>query len=122
MRVSLRRLLGWAALLSLSSVALLLLNGAAFSAWMSGGPPNPYPQGWALRSQALFCWSLSAALAAAFGFLSIRRYPDIGVRVWLTLAAGVVLAVTPLVAREIIIDKCLDSGGRWSAASLQCER
>jgi len=70
---------------------------------------------------AFFLWSLAATLAAVFSFLALRRYPDIGTRMWLTLAVCVILATAPLVVREVIIDKCLDGGGRWSAESLQCE-
>lgn len=116
-----RRLLSWLALLSLGAVAALLLNGALFSAWMSGGPPNPYPQGWALRSLAFLVWSLAAATGAAALFYAIRRASNLGRTLLIVCAICAALAAAPFLAREVLIDKCLDGGGRWNAGGLVCE-
>ena len=116
-----RRLLSWLALLSLGAFALLLLNGALFSAWMSGGPPNPYPDGWGLRSFALFIWALAAGTGAVALFCAIQ-HASVGRRVGVLLAICIALIAAPFVIREVLIDKCLDSGGRWNAGGLTCER
>lgn len=120
--MSLRRLFAGLLLLLLGSTALFFLNGAMFSAWMSGGPPNPYPEGWALRSQAQLVWALASAAAGVVAFFMVLRHPSI--RRWqvLVLVAAVVLAVLPFVTREVLIDQCLDDGGRWNHQGLQCER
>jgi len=119
--VLLRRLLAWLLLLLFGCAALILLNGALFSAWMSGGPPNPYAEGWALRSQGQLVWALASAFAGAAAFLGVKRHPDI--RRWHIglLLASLVLAALPIVAKEVLIDKCLDGGGRWNYEGLQCE-
>jgi hypothetical protein len=112
----------WFALCGLGLYALVLLNSAMFSAWMSGGPPNPYPEGWALRAKAQYIWAAASALAAVGVFIVVRRYPAVGAPTWLVLVAAGVLAATPLVTREVLIDQCLDHGGRWNYGRLQCER
>lgn len=116
-----RRVLSWLALVSLGAIALLLLNSALFSAWMSGGPPNPYADGWALRSLALLVWALTAAFGAAAFFHAIRRATRVGKASVIVLAACMTLVAVPFLVREVLIDKCLDNGGRWSAQALACE-
>jgi hypothetical protein len=117
-----RRLIASLLLVLLGCVAVIFLNGALFSAWMSGGPPNPYPEGWALRSQAQLIWALSSAVAGAAIFLAVMRHPNI--RRWHVglVVVSLVLAALPFAAKEVLIDKCLDSGGRWNYEGLQCER
>lgn len=117
-----RRVLSWLALASMVAISLLLLNSALFSAWMSGGPPNPYPDGWALRSLAFVVWSVTAAIAAAALFHVIRRESSVGKPLLIVLTVCMALSVTPFLAREVLIDKCLDAGGRWNADGLVCER
>jgi hypothetical protein len=116
-----RNFVSWFALCALGLYALVLLNGAFFSAWMSGGPPNPYPAGWALRAKAQLIWALAAGTGAFGAFFLVRRYPLVGKLTWVILGISFVLAITPFIGRELLIDRCLDSGGRWSYAGLQCE-
>lgn len=117
-----RSFAAWFVLCALGTYALLLLNGALFSAWVAGGPPNPYPEGWALRSKAQAIWALATTLAAVGLFRVIRKYPTVGRVTWIVLALSGFLVVYPWAEREIMIDKCLDGGGRWNAGGLQCER
>ena len=117
-----RHFMSWFGLCGLGLYALFMLNDALFSSWMAGGPPNPYPEGWALRAKAQYLWAAASTLGAVGFFILVRRYPAIGPRTWLVLATAVVLAVTPLIAREMLIDQCMDSGGQWNARGLQCER
>jgi hypothetical protein len=118
----LRSTLAWLVLCASVLVALFLLNGAVFSAWMSGGPPNPYPQGWAMRSQAQVTWALAVAVGGFAAFKLIRELPVLR---RLTVALAVVsgaLGVFPSVNEFLQVDRCLDGGGRWNHEGLQCER
>lgn len=117
-----RSFVAWLVLCAVGLYALLLLNSALFSAWMSGGPPNPYPDGWVLRSKAQLLWAMATALAAIGLFRAIRKHPSHGRMTWFVLALACCLAFYPLVEREILIDQCLDNGGQWNSAGLQCER
>lgn len=117
-----RNFLAWLTLGGLAVLSLLLLNSALFSAWMSYGPPNPFPEGWALRSQMLSIWALAAAAGAGPGFSAIRRFPVLGLRLKLLLAGVALLSLLPFLLREWRIDQCLDQGDRWNRAGLQCER
>ena len=116
-----RSALSWFVLLAAIAFAVLWLNGAAFSAWMSDGPPNPYPHGWALRSQAQLSYACASLVGGAAVFRIIRTFPVFG---WLSVGLVVLalgLAVSPSIIRFFEIDRCLDSGGRWSYEGLQCE-
>jgi hypothetical protein len=112
----------WCLLIACVSVALLLLNSALFSAWMSGGPPNPHPQGWARRSEALVLFALAAFVAGVALFPVVARFPSIGRISWGLVLVAAALASAPFVARFVLIDSCLDQGGRWNHATLECER
>lgn len=110
-----------AALLGLGVVGLLYLNDAFVSAWVAGGPPGPHKLGWERRSLASLLWSLAAFVAAVGLFRALGRLPRIGTLAWLLLAVAAVLALAPFVAREILIDACVDRGGRWVHTALECE-
>ncbi len=117
----LRSALSWLVLLVAIAFALLWLNGAAFSAWMSGGPPNPYPHGWAVRSQAQLAYACASLVGGAGAFRIIRAFPVFGRLSVGLLVLSVVLGVTPSIIRFMDIDRCLDRGGRWNYEGLQCE-
>ncbi|HSI50409.1 MAG TPA: hypothetical protein VLA61_19220 [Ideonella sp.] len=117
-----RLALAWMVLSAAAIFSLWCLNGAAFSAWMSGGPPNAYPHGWALRAQGQLAYA-GAAAAAGVGLFRIIR----GAQTWRRVSTGLlmaalVLAVWPSAHRALLQDKCLDSGGRWNHDGRQCER
>lgn len=112
----------WLLLLVALGFALLFLNGAAFSAWMSGGSPNPFPQGWAMRSQAQLAYAGAVAFAGFAVFRVIREIPALS-RITIALAVvSAVLGVWPSVHQFVQVDRCLDSGGRWNYEGMQCER
>ncbi|MEZ5704453.1 MAG: hypothetical protein R3E56_03390 [Burkholderiaceae bacterium] len=58
-------------------LSLWLLIGAAFSAWMSGGLPNLYPDGWAMRYQAQLAWSTAVAIGGFAAFRMLREFPTV---------------------------------------------
>lgn len=119
---SLGSALAWLVLGGTALGSLYLLNGAAFSAWMAGGPPNPYPQGWAMRSQTQLAWAVAIDFGGVAAFRLSRELPVVRKStVALAVVCGV-LAVLPSANRLLQIDRCLDGGGRWSYEGLQCER
>lgn len=121
-RHSLRSALAWLLLGTAAIGALYLLNGAAFAAWMSGGPPNPYPQGWAMRAQAQLSWAASVAIGGFAAFRIVRELPAPRRSTVALVIGAVALAVFPSANQFLQVDRCLDSGGRWNYEGLQCER
>jgi hypothetical protein len=117
-----RGFLKWVALLALIGIGLLYLNGAAFSAWMSGGPPNPHPVGWGRRAIGQLCFSLSAFVAASGGFLFIGKLPSLSKAGLSLLIAAVALAAAPYVGRAVVAASCVDNGGQWRNLTLECEQ
>lgn len=98
------------------------LYGAIFSAWMSNGPPNKYPEAWAHHALLNFCFAMAALLGSTAAFRIIRSFPKIGVlSVALALMALAFIAM-PSWREFWDSDRCFDSGGRWNKPNYQCER
>jgi hypothetical protein len=114
--------LAWLVLGTALLGSLYLLNGAAFSAWMVGGPPNPFPQGWSMRSQTQLSWAVAAAAGGFAGFRAIRDFPALRRSTLALVVVSTVFAILPSANRYLQVDRCLDSGGRWNYEGLQCER
>ena len=112
----------WAALVGLCLVGLFFLNDAFFSGWVAGGPPGPHKLGWERRSLASLFLSLASFVAATGAFRALGRLPRVGMLSWFLLVVAAGMALTPIVAREILVDSCLDNGGRWNHATLECEQ
>lgn len=88
---------------------------------MSGGPPTPFPQGWASRAHAQLAYAGAIALGGIGAFRAIREAPSLSRITILLLVACLLLGVWPSASEFVQIDRCLDSGGRWNYAGLQCE-
>lgn len=116
------RILRWVSLLLAIVAGLFFLNDAFFSAWVAGGPPSEHKLGWERRSQGSLALSLACFFAGAFLFRALVRLPQPGRLAWLLAVVAALLALAPFVAREVLIGKCLDSGGRWNRMSIECER
>ena len=116
------RILRWASLLLAIVAGLFFLNDAFFSAWVAGGPPSEHKLGWERRSQGSLALSLACFFTGAFLFRALIRLPKPGRLAWLFAVIAAFLALAPFVAREVLIDNCLDSGGRWNRMSFECER
>jgi|EndMetStandDraft_4_1072995.scaffolds.fasta_scaffold571340_1 hypothetical protein len=118
----LQRLAGWLVSLGFVALGLLYLNAAFFSAWMSGGPPSPYPTGWGRLALGQFTFSVAAFILAAGSYKLVvslpawRRAPAVAV------LAGLALLVAPYIGRFVLQDQCLDQGGRWSNLTLECTK
>ena len=115
-----QRVASWVVSLGFVALGLLYLNAALFSAWMSGGPPNPYPLGWqrlAVGQLGLTVASFVLAIASYKLVVSLpkwRRVPLV-----FTLA-GLALAAAPYAGRLLLEHQCLQIGGAWSNVTLEC--
>lgn len=114
----LRRLL----LLLSVGLGLVFLNDAVFSGWVAGGPPGDHELGWGRRSLGSLCFALASLLAGAFLIRALSGRPRPGLGTWSLAVAAILLGLAPFVAREILIDSCLDRGGRWNASLIECEQ
>ena len=116
------RLLRWVSLLLAIAIGVFFLNDAFFSAWVAGGPTAEHKLGWDRRSQGSLVLALACFFAGAFLFRALGRLPKPGRLAWLLAFVALLLALAPFMAREVLIDKCLDSGGRWNRMFIDCER
>jgi hypothetical protein len=116
----LQRIVGWVVSLGFIYLGLMYLNGAFFSAWMSGGPPNPHPLGWERRALGQLGFSLASFILAAGSYKLIVSLPSWRRVPMVLVLIGFAIAVTPLVGRFMLQDQCLDRGGQWSNLTLEC--
>jgi hypothetical protein len=115
-----RRLIKWLVLIVFIIVALLYLNSSIYSAWVSGGPPNPYPLGWFRRAIGHLCFALAAFSFGLGVFKGIQTFPRATAGSAAFIVLGALLALGPYIGRFELIDSCLDRGGSWNREILQC--
>lgn len=115
-----RKIARWSLLLTGIVLFLVYLNHAMARAWLAGGPPTPNPEGWLFSAGNFLSWSL-ASLSAGIGmFILVGKLPSLSkVAIAFLIVAGV-LGVFPSVREFVATDRCLDSGGKWSALELRC--
>jgi hypothetical protein len=74
------------------------------------------------RAFAHVCYAGAAVLIGCAVFRAIRRLPRSD-RLGLVLALFALAAVAaPRIRQFILVDGCLDAGGRWDGAAFRCER
>ena len=99
---------------------LWMLNHAVFSFWVSGGPPNDYPEAWYHQGIRSF-WSAVALITAGvycqFTFIKIRK-SWVAKLVMFFVFLGFMY---PFVRELILIDSCLDGGGIWLEQYFRCQ-
>ncbi len=115
-----RNAVRWTILLATLLLATLYLNSALFSAWIAGGPPNPIPDAWAHRAVTQSCTAASLVLAGIASFRVIRTFPRVGILPLLTGLVAILVLSVPKLREFVLIDSCLDSGGRWEAREFRC--
>jgi hypothetical protein len=115
-----QRLASWAVALGFVVLGLLYLNGAIFSAWVAGGPPNAHPLGWERRALGQLSFSAACFVLAAGSFKLVVALPAWRRLPVVLVALGVALGVAPYAGRLVLQDKCLDGGGKWSNLTLEC--
>lgn len=117
---AIRKIIRWLVLVVFVVLSLLYLNSAFYSAWVSGGPPNPYPIGWSRRALGHLCFALAALLIGIGLFKGIKTLPKFGKSSVAFVVIGALLAVAPYIGRFVLIDACLDRGEKWNYEAIQC--
>ena len=115
-----RKLIRWTVLSAFIILALLYLYSSIYSAWVSGGPPNPYPLGWPRRALGHLGFSLAALCFGIGLFKGIRTFPRATTGSAAFIVLGAILAISPYIGRFVLIDKCLDRGESWNRETIQC--
>jgi hypothetical protein len=116
------RLTRWAALLACIALGLVYLNSAAYSVWAGTGPPTNIPDAWMHRALAHSCYAIAVVLCGFVLFRVIRRPPRHGGVALVLVVLALALFAAPHARRFLLVDRCLDSGGRWDAAAFRCQR
>lgn len=111
----------WIILLASIVAAAVYLNSAAFSAWVAGGPPNPYPEAWGQRALVHLCMAGTILLAGIAVFRVVGSFPSLGRTTILLFILALLIFGVPYVREFLQSDACLDSGGRWNSGTYQCE-
>ena len=115
-----RQLVRWLVLGAFIILALIYLYSSIYSAWVSGGQPNPYPLGGLRRALGYLGFSL-AALSLGIGlFKGIRTFPAATKGSAAFIVLGAILAISPYIGHFVLMDKCLDRGESWSRGAIQC--
>jgi len=117
-----RMVIRWGSLIGAIVIAALYLNSSIYSAWISGGPPNNYPEAWAHRALMHLCFSAAFLFVGIAVFRIAGSYPHIS---GISLAFGVaalLIASIPYARSFLDSDACLDSGGRWDYGKYRCEK
>jgi hypothetical protein len=116
------RVARWGALVVCLALAVLYLNSAAYSAWAGAGPPTTIRDAWMDRALAHLCYAAAAVLGGFTLFRVTRRPPRLDRSALALLVLSVVFIAAPHARRFLLVDRCLDSGGRWDAAAFRCRR
>ena len=104
-------------------VAVLYINSAFFSAWVSGGPPNDYPEAWAYRSLRHLFYSVGFIILAITTFLTLKpKAKKTKIKCIIGVLVALCLFTTPHIKKFLEIDDCLDQGGRWNEEFHRCEK
>ena len=117
-----RNIAKWLALIVCIVFGLLYLNGAASSWWLSWGPPTDYPKLWEHQSIKRLGYSLTLIATGFMLFIALKENfkfkESIFKYIWLLVIS--VSLLYPSVREFVLIDGCLDSGGKWSGKYFVC--
>ena len=116
----LQRITAWVVSLGFVLLGLMYLNGAFFSAWVSGGPPNPYPLGWERRAIGQLGLSLASFILSLGSYKLILSLPSWRRVPVALIFSGLLMALTPFIGRFVLQDQCRGHGGQWSNLTLEC--
>lgn len=112
----------WGALVLFGAAALVFLNSALYSAWVAGGPPAQFKAAWEHRALQQLCRAFAFVLFAVSAFWSLTVPLRVRPLTLLVLLVGLAVLLVPATRELMLIDACLDSGGRWGGATFVCER
>lgn len=119
-----RNIIRWCLTVSLIVLALLYLNSTGASFWAAGGPPTKYPRAWEQRGISHFCYSIASMVTAVMLYIGLKNnynWKKSKLKyIWVIL---LLLSLGYPKAREsMLIDKCLDSGGKWNYEYFECNK
>lgn len=114
----------WAVICVLVVVALLYLNGVTSALWLAGGPPTDTPDYFLWLAARRFGYVVAICGAGMLVFQSMRRADDRRSRTasWVAVIAILGGLAVPRLLHFVAVDRCLDSGGRWSEHHDACQR
>lgn len=105
------------------AIAAIYINSAAYSAWVSGGPPNDYPEAWAFRAMRHFYYGIGFIILALTIFLILKANAKrIKTKSIIGFLIALILFSAPHLIKFIDIDYCLDQGGKWNYDHHRCEK
>ena len=99
-------MLSWILLTAGIVWGLVQLNGAAFSAWVAGGPPSSNPEGWLFVAGNRLVWAAASFLAGVGLFVLLRRNRAASRYAVVALVAAVLLTLFPYFREFIASDAC----------------
>ncbi|KJV06309.1 hypothetical protein VZ94_12315 [Methylocucumis oryzae] len=96
-----------------------MLNYSLYCFWISGGPPNDYPEAWYQQGIISGWYSITLLVSAIFAQFTLKQIKK-------SIFAKMVIVLVllglcyPYVRQYLLIDNCLDSGGSWSSKYFKC--
>lgn len=124
MQINKREIFRWLLFAVLLLLGLVYLNSAFYSAWVSSGPPNDYPQAWAHRAVVHLGYSgalLATAIMVPFFLKTGFAWKKSKLKyLWIVILLYCFLA--PVTRKWLLVDKCLDSGGQWDDVHFTCKQ
>jgi len=109
----------WIVSLEFLALGLLYLNAALFSAWMSGGPPNPYPHGWGRLATGQLSTSVASFVLAVASYKLVISLPAWRRAPIVLIVFALFLAIAPYVDRAVLHEQCASQKGEWSTLTLE---
>jgi hypothetical protein len=77
---------------------------------------------WMNRAFAHLCYAVAGVLGGVIVFRVINRPPRLDRAALALVVLALLFIAAPHVRRFVLVDRCLDSGGRWDAAAFRCQR
>mgnify|MGYP001439554454 FL=1 len=102
-------------------LGLWMLNHSMFSFWVSGGPPNNYPEAW-YQQGIISGWRAIALFT--LGVL-VQFHLKVLFNSWVVKAVVLLVVfglIYPSVREFWLVDACLDGGGAWAEEYFQCQK
>jgi hypothetical protein len=109
----------WLGLIVGVGATLTCLNGVMGNAWAAGFH-DPYRDAYLHRAFLCIWYGAGALLLTVALFLGLRAVRRNRIVVAL-VAAGLTAFAVPHVRAFLLVDRCLDGGGRWDSATFKCE-